>query len=284
MLFKSQSPRILITGLAGLGVEVAAVGRRGRYAVPERIEPRCSQALLNYLIFFFSCKIYSAAEGINTEFITLPRKYEHGEGKERLRLSCPTAGRGWAPTAAAARHWGGGGHRGGCPTPPLPPWGEDRAGVGLCLRSSSRPTGPQLRVGQGRSRAVCSSPFPRLSCGQPGGSAGSVGAPSGQEDGSAPLSATSAHWKSVLLREAISESSSKQKAAAQGWGEAGGEIMGGWCPRWSSAPALLSPRHRGDGGTTARWSEIWKGAELHVPAESGPRKRGFRVAALKRCP
>lgn len=117
---------------------------------------------------------------------------------------------------------GGGGHRGGCPTPPLPPWGKDRAGVGLCLRSSSRPTGPQLRGGQGRSRAVCSSPFPRLSCGQPGGSAGSVGAPSGQEDGSAPLSATSARWKSVLLREAISESSSKQKAAAQGRGEGGG--------------------------------------------------------------
>lgn len=248
MLFKSQSPRILITGLAGLGVEVAAVGRRGRYAVPEHIEPRCSQALLNYLIFlfFFLAKFTARQKGsiLNLSRCLVNMSTERGKsvsgspaqqlagGGRRLQLQHGTGG--------------GGGHRGGCPTPPLPPWGKDKAGVGLCLRSSSRPTGPRLQVGQGRSRAVCSSPFPRLSCGQPGGSAGSVGAPSGQEDGSAPLSATSARWKSVLLREAISESSSKQKAAAQGRGEGGGGNNGGVVPPVelsSSSPAFpTSPR------------------------------------------
>lgn len=51
--------------------------RGGRYAGPEHIEPRRSQTLLRYLIIF--CKIYSAAEGIDTEFITVLCKYEHGE-------------------------------------------------------------------------------------------------------------------------------------------------------------------------------------------------------------
>lgn len=66
----------------------------GRYAGPEHIEPRCSQTLLHYLIIF--CKIYSATEGINTEFITFPCKYEHGEGgREAFRHSCTAAGLGW---------------------------------------------------------------------------------------------------------------------------------------------------------------------------------------------
>lgn len=52
---------------------------KDRYAGPEHIEPRHSQMLLHYLIIF--CKIYSATEGINTEFITFPCKYEHGEGE-----------------------------------------------------------------------------------------------------------------------------------------------------------------------------------------------------------
>lgn len=51
----------------------------GRYAGPEHIEPRRLQTLLHYLIIF--CKIYSATEGINTEFITFHCKYEHGEGE-----------------------------------------------------------------------------------------------------------------------------------------------------------------------------------------------------------
>jgi len=50
----------------------------GRYASAQHIESRRWQTLLRYLIIF--CKIYSAAEGINTEFITRPRKQEHGEG------------------------------------------------------------------------------------------------------------------------------------------------------------------------------------------------------------
>lgn len=65
----------------------------GRYAGPEHIEPWRLQTLLHYLIIF--CKIYSATEGINTEFITFPCKYEHGEGgREDFRHSCTTAGLG----------------------------------------------------------------------------------------------------------------------------------------------------------------------------------------------
>lgn len=52
---------------------------KDRYAGPEHIEPRHSQMLLHYLIIF--CKIYSATQGINTEFITFPCKYEHGGGE-----------------------------------------------------------------------------------------------------------------------------------------------------------------------------------------------------------
>lgn len=142
------------------------VGRRGRYAVPEHIEPRCSQTLLRYLIIFL-CKIYSAAEGINTEFITFPCKYEHGKGKSVSGSPAQQlAGGGWVLTAAAARRRGGGGGTQGAAQCCSCIHGVRTGLVWGCAHTSSKPTGPRLQLGQGRSRAARSSPFPWLSCGQ----------------------------------------------------------------------------------------------------------------------
>lgn len=238
------------------------------------------------LSFFFSCKIYRAAEGINTEFITLPRKYEHGEGKERLRLSCPTAGRGWAPTAAAARHWGGRGAQRGLPNAASAPVGKGQGRCGAVLAQQLKADGSSAPGGTRQKQSSLQLSFPPAELRAAGrkrwerwGPVGSGGRQRSAQRNFCSLEERFAEGGD--LRELIETKSSSTGPGGGG----GGEIMGGWCPRWSSAPpALLSPHHRGDGGTTARWSEIWKGAELHVPAERGPRKRGFRAAALKRCP
>lgn len=112
------------------------------------------------LSFFFSCKIYRAAEGINTEFITLPRKYEHGEGKERLRLSCPTAGRGWAPTAAAARHWGGRGAQRGLPNAASAPVGKGQGRCGAVLAQQLKADGSSAPGGTRQKQSSLQLSFP----------------------------------------------------------------------------------------------------------------------------
>lgn len=135
----------------------------GRYAGPEHIEPRCSQTLLHYLIIF--CKIYSATEGINTEFITFPCKYEHGEGgrlsgalaQQLAWAGCVMAGAGIvrARPAASARTetWGTSGQgalQNTDPDAPLPPLGKGGLGVLRGTRRSSEDSAaPAGAVGWG---------------------------------------------------------------------------------------------------------------------------------------
>lgn len=133
----------------------------GRYAGPEHIEPRCSQTLLHYLIIF--CKIYSATEGINTEFITFPCKYEHGEGgREAFRHFAQQLA--WAGCVGAAPSLcepnlqpgrilgssGQGALQNTHPNAPLPPLG--RGGLGVLWgtrRSSEDSAAPAGAVGWG---------------------------------------------------------------------------------------------------------------------------------------
>lgn len=138
-----------------------------------------------------------------------------------------------------------------------------------CAHISSKPTGPRLQLGQGRSRAARSSPFPWLSCGQQVEALRAAA----QEGRKAALRSPQLLLSGRAFCKGRRPQSLHQNKKQHRGNGGGGEVP---LAGLSSIPA--SSNHRGDGGASAWRTEIRKGAELHLPAESRPWKRGFRAA------
>lgn len=150
----------------------------------------------------------------------------------------------------------------------LHPWGEDRPGVGLCSHQL-KANGSSAPAGTRQKQSSSQLSFPLAELWAAGGSAQSSG-PGGRK--------AALRSPQLLLSGRAFCKGRRPQSLHQNKKQHRGNGGGGEVPLAGLSSIPASSNHRGDGGASAWRTEIRKGAELHLPAESRPWKRGFRAA------